>query len=44
MFENRALRRIFEFKTKDVSEDGENCIEKSFSIFTQLLGRSNQGG
>jgi hypothetical protein len=33
VFENRVLRRIFGPKTDEVTEDGENCITKSFVIY-----------
>jgi hypothetical protein len=37
VFENRVLRRIFGPKRDEVTEDGENCIMRSFVICT--LGR-----
>jgi hypothetical protein len=46
VFENRVLRRIFRPKRKEVAEDGEDCIMRSFVTCTLhqiLLGWSNEG-
>jgi hypothetical protein len=34
VFENRALRRIFETKVEEVTDKGENCIMRHFIICT----------
>jgi hypothetical protein len=34
LFENRVLRRIFEPRRDEVTGNGENCITKSFMIYT----------
>jgi hypothetical protein len=34
VFENRVLRRIFGPKMDELREDGENCITKSFMMYS----------
>jgi hypothetical protein len=34
VFENRVLRRIFGLKRDEVTGGGENCITRSFVIYT----------
>jgi hypothetical protein len=42
VFENRVLRRIFEYKRDEVPGGRENCIVRSFIIFTLYQIKENQ--